>query len=127
MNLYTAKTATLAVATALVLACCHPARAGTEVRMALTDPAGSTVYRAVSEVFKKRVEALTNGQVTVTLFPGSQLGTYKEELDKFVPVLSHHSMKASALLDPGIQSPESKASPIFTRMNWTSLRNGAAP
>src|SRR5215475_867956 len=82
MNLYTAKTATLAVATALVLACCHPARAGTEIRMALTDPAGSTVHRAISEVFKKRVEELTNGQVAVTLFPGSQLGTYKEELEQ---------------------------------------------
>jgi tripartite ATP-independent transporter DctP family solute receptor len=50
--------------------------------MGLTDPVGSTVYRAVNEVFKKRVEELTNGQVTVTLFPGSQLGTYKEELEQ---------------------------------------------
>jgi TRAP-type transport system periplasmic protein len=80
MNLFTIKTA--AWATAIVLACCPPSRAGTEIRMGLTDPLGSTVYRAVNEIFKKRVEGLTNRQVTVTLFPNSQLGTYKEELEQ---------------------------------------------
>jgi TRAP-type transport system periplasmic protein len=80
MNLFTIKTA--AWATAIVLACCPPSRAGTEIKMGLTDPLGSTVYRAVNEIFKKRVEELTNGQVTVTLFPNSQLGTYKEELEQ---------------------------------------------
>ncbi len=80
MNSITIKTA--AWATAIVLTCCLPARAGTEIRMGLTDPAGSTVYRAIDEVFKRRVEELTNGQVTVTLFPNSQLGTYKEELEQ---------------------------------------------
>jgi TRAP-type transport system periplasmic protein len=79
MNLFKIKTA---LATAIVLACSTPLHAGTEIRMALTDPVGSTVYRAVNEVFKKRVEELTNGQVTVTLFPSSQLGTYKEELEQ---------------------------------------------
>ena len=80
MNLFTIKTA--AWATAIVLACCPPSRAGTEIRMGLTDPLGSTVYRAVNEIFKRRVEELTNAQVTVTLFPNSQLGTYKEELEQ---------------------------------------------
>ena len=80
MNLFAIKTA--AWATAIVLACCPPSRAGTEIRMGLTDPLGSTVYRAVNEIFKKRVEELTNRQVTVTLFPHSQLGTYKEELEQ---------------------------------------------
>jgi tripartite ATP-independent transporter DctP family solute receptor len=80
MNLFMIKTA--AWATAIVLACCLPSRAGTEIRMGLTDPLGSTVYRAVNEIFKKRVEELTNSQVTVTLFPNSQLGTYKEELEQ---------------------------------------------
>lgn len=79
MNLFKIKTA---LATAILLACYTPLHAGTEIRMALTDPVGSTVYRAVNEVFKKRVEELTNGQVTVTLFPSSQLGTYKEELEQ---------------------------------------------
>src|SRR3954466_16350535 len=68
--------------TAIVLACSQPLHAGTEIRMALTDPAGGTVYRAITEVFKKQVEDLTNGQLTVTLFPGSQLGTYKEALEQ---------------------------------------------
>jgi TRAP-type transport system periplasmic protein len=80
MNLFTIKTA--AWATIMVLACSQPSRAVTEIRMGLTDPVGSTVYRAMSEIFKKRVEELTNGQVAVTLFPNSQLGTYKEELEQ---------------------------------------------
>ena len=80
MNSFTIKSA--AWATAIVLACSPPSRAGTEIRMGLTDPVGSTVYRAVNEVFKKRVDELTNGRVTVTLFANSQLGTYKEELEQ---------------------------------------------
>jgi TRAP-type transport system periplasmic protein len=79
MKLFKFKTA---LATAILLACATPSYAGIEIRMALTDPVGSTVYRAVNEVFKKRVEELTNGQVSVTLFPSSQLGTYKEELEQ---------------------------------------------
>jgi TRAP-type transport system periplasmic protein len=42
----------------------------------------STVYRAVNEVFKKKLEELTKGEVTVKLFPSSQLGTYKEALEQ---------------------------------------------
>jgi tripartite ATP-independent transporter DctP family solute receptor len=80
MSLLTFRTTYLA--TAMLLALSVHARAGVEIRMGLTDPVGSTVYRAVSEVFKKRVEQLTNGEVTVTLFPNSQLGTYKEELEQ---------------------------------------------
>src|SRR4051812_10630179 len=70
------------LAAAMLLAASGFARAETEIRMALTDPVGSAVYRAVDEVFKKRVEELTNGEVKVTLFPSSQLGTYKEALEQ---------------------------------------------
>ena len=80
MNSFIARAAILA--TAILLAWSHPACAGTEIRMALTDPAGSTVHRALNEIFKKRVEELTKGEVTITLFPGSQLGTYKEALEQ---------------------------------------------
>jgi tripartite ATP-independent transporter DctP family solute receptor len=80
MNCFMARSA--ALATAILLACSHPSRAGTEIRMALTDPAGGTVHRAITEVFKRTVEELTGGQLTVTAFPGSQLGTYKEALEQ---------------------------------------------
>jgi TRAP-type transport system periplasmic protein len=80
MNSLAIKTAVCATVGALAFA---PAcQAATEIRMALTDPVGSTVYRAMTEVFKKRVEEITKGQVTVTLFPNSQLGTYKEALEQ---------------------------------------------
>jgi TRAP-type transport system periplasmic protein len=69
-------------ATISILALSTPSWAATEIRMALTDPIGSTVYRAMTDVFKRRVEELTKGQITVTLFPNSQLGTYKEALEQ---------------------------------------------
>ena len=48
MNSFTVKTA--AWATAIVLACSPASGAGTEIRMGLTDPVGSTAsYRAVNE------------------------------------------------------------------------------
>ena len=80
MNVFKIRPGVLAAVTLLTLTA--PSQAATEIRMALTDPIGSTVYRAVDEVFKKKLEELTNGEVKVTLFPSSQLGTYKEALEQ---------------------------------------------
>jgi tripartite ATP-independent transporter DctP family solute receptor len=69
-------------ATAMLFLGAASSQATTDIRMALTDPVGSTVYRAVDEVFKKKLEEATKGDVKVTLFPSSQLGTYKEALEQ---------------------------------------------
>jgi len=51
------------------------------IRIATTSPPEGADYKAV-ELFGKRMSELTNGDVTVQIFPSSQLGTYKEVLEQ---------------------------------------------
>lgn len=53
----------------------------TTIRCSTSSPVGGGDYQAV-EVFAKAVEAKTNGQVRVKIFPDSQLGDYESALQQ---------------------------------------------
>lgn len=75
------KGATLAVMLGGVLSFTQPVVAAQKLRVAGNFPAEHSVSKAM-EVFKKEVEAGTNGEIVINLFPNMALGGASENIDQ---------------------------------------------
>lgn len=61
---------------ALAAGIAAPAQAAMELTFGMQDQQGNNVYKGV-EAMKKKLEALSNGSMSLKLFPSSQLGDFK--------------------------------------------------